>query len=501
MLLLLLCLPFAVAEAKPSAWAEYRSAHFTLYSDRKRHEALSLLQQFERFRYAALVVTGLDPAQADEPVNVFLLRRKQDYLAVQPDERVAGFYRDGWSGPEMVVGAEARLGDVSLILFHEYVHYLIRAHSQVRYPLWYDEGFADLLAASRVADDHVLIGLAHPWRKRVLDEQGTLPLESVLHAGIAGGDDGAFYASAWLLMHYLQLGHLVGEPNFGEAIAGYLHALQGGAQSMAAFDEHFGLSAKAVQEKLSSYSQRRQWRGYKLSVPDIGLSIKQRDLDANEVAYLLGGLAYRAGQQSSALEFLKRIDASDSSVAPAFSLRAVIEGHMGRAELAQHILGFALQKNSKHSEVLTNAAHLHWDLAKAPNSNKAKYEQHLRHAHDYARKALRADSSNLEAVRVLAQVHRARGNIGAGIKLLQQQYAAKPNDVRLNLELGSFYIHAGQLQRAAPHLENVIQWDHSSSRRKKAQAMLQPITDLKSAVADDLDEVHLVPLRIAPRQQ
>lgn len=498
-LLLWLALALGV-EAKPSAWVQYRSVHFTLYSDRKRSEAVRLLQQLERFRYAALVVTGLDPAQADDPVTVFLLRRKQDYLAVQPDQRVAGFYRDGWAGPEMVVGAEARLSDVSLILFHEYVHFLIRAHSQNRYPLWYDEGFADLLAASRVADDHVLIGLVHPWRKRVLESKGILPIESLLQTSIGGGDEAPFYANAWLLMHYLQLGHLVGEPKRGEAIAGYLHALHNGAPAAAAFTEHFAVHPNVVQEKLQEYSQRRQWKGYRLAVPDIDHAVHERALDTNEVAYLLGGLAYRVGRQDAALEFLKRIDASDSSVAAALSLRAVIEGHMGRTDLALHILGFALQKNSKHSEVLTNAAHLYWDLATEQKANKSKRAQYLRQAHQSARKALRSDKTNLEAARLLAQVYRAQGKIEPAIKVLQQQYSNRPSDVRLNLELGSFYVHAGKLQSAVPYFENVVQWDHSSSRRKKAQAMLQPIIDLKSAVSADLEEEHFVPLRIAPKR-
>lgn len=502
-LLVLLWIPVAAqVEAKSSDWTQYSSTHFTLYSDRKRGESLALLQQFERFRYAALYITGLNPDLTnDGPVTIFLFRRKQDYQAVQPDEQVAGYYRDGWLGPEMVVGAEARLRDVSLILFHEYAHYLIRAHSQLRYPLWYDEGFAELMAASQINRDHVVIGLTHPWRKDVLDRSGPLSISSILDTRISHGDDTSFYATAWLLMHYLQLGHLSGEPRYGDAIDSFLRATHNGAPAIAAFEAHFGVTLKTMQARLQAYSERRQWKGYRLSVPKYDTGIKKRPLDANEVAYLLGGLAYRAGQQPAALEFLKRIDASDSSVAPAFSLRAVIEGHLGRRELALHILGFALQRDHQHSVVLANAAHLNWDLSKEKTLTEAKRAEHLQQAEQYARKALTLDGNSIEAARFLAEVYRAQGKIDQAIAQLLQQYTMRASDVRLNLELGSLYVKAGQLERAVPYLEKVVQWDHSTKRRRKAEAMLKPITELKSALVDEIEEDYASPIRLAPRKQ
>ena len=68
------------------------------------------------------------------------------------------------------------VADASLVLFHEYVHHVMRAHSQLRYPLWYEEGFADLLAASQLDASQVLIGLVHPWRREDIDRQGLMPV-------------------------------------------------------------------------------------------------------------------------------------------------------------------------------------------------------------------------------------------------------------------------------------------------------------------------------------
>lgn len=503
MALALLCAGVVVGvEGRSSHWRQYSSAHFTLYSDRDPRQSVQLLQQFERFRYAALVVTDRDTGRADEPVSIFLFRRKEDYQAVQPNKEVAGFYREGWSGPEMVVGAEAKLRDVSLILFHEYVHFLVRSRSQVRYPSWYDEGFADLMAASHVAEDHVLIGLVHPWRKGVLEDAASLlPLEKLLTTDAAGGAaDSSFYASSWLLLHYLQLGHLSSDRPIDGSLADYLHGLSTGADPVATFESHFGLSVQVAQSRLRAYSDQRQWKGYKLPLPAQDYPVDARSLHANEAAYLLGGLAYRAGQPAAALEFLQRIDASDPSVAPAFSLRAIIEGHMGRSDLAQHILGFALAKDSNSSVVLGNAAHVHWDLARSAGVTGDARANCLQRVKAFARAALRADRSNIEAARFLAEVHRAEGRMADAIELLLQQYRTRSGDVRLNLELGEFYLQAGEPAKALTYLENVMQWDHSNVRRQQAAAMLQSIFESKPALVGELQEDHASPLRIAPRQ-
>ncbi|MCR6651884.1 MAG: hypothetical protein NVV73_10505 [Cellvibrionaceae bacterium] len=73
-LLVLFLLPSSVfAAAKNSAWTEYTSEHFVVYSDRKPAEAKALLMDFERFRSVVLTATGLrlfrcEHERADFPV-------------------------------------------------------------------------------------------------------------------------------------------------------------------------------------------------------------------------------------------------------------------------------------------------------------------------------------------------------------------------------------------------------------------------------------------------
>lgn len=471
-LLLMLFFWPAFAAAKKTAWAEYTSDNFVVYSDRKPAEAKALLVDFERFRSVVLMVTALPSSAAENTrTQIFLFNRKRDYRDFQPDPKVAGYFRDTWQGPRMVVGAEADLADASLVLFHEYVHHAMRAHSQLRYPLWYEEGFADLLAASQLDANQVLIGLVHPWRRDDIDRQGLMPVLDLFSP--ADTDDARYwsryYASAWLFMHYLQLGHMTSAPDHRPGMTSLLLAANYEADPRHFFHKHFGITPAQMDAQLKAYAGRRTWSGYRTEIKPYRGALSQRRLSTNEAAYLLADLAYRSGQQKTALEWLKRIDAKQSSVARALSLRAVIEQHQGRGDLASHVMGLALREGGGDAYVLTNAAHLYWDKAQSASSAEESWKR----AVEYGEKALKIDGGALEAGYFLALSYKAEKATDKAVALLSDLYRKYPTDVRLNMELGRLLASTAQSSRAVPYLQRVIAWDHGHTRRQQAKEILE----------------------------
>jgi Flp pilus assembly protein TadD len=487
--------------AKSSEWQEFTSQHFTVYSDRKTAEAKALLQDFERFRTAALAITGLPSSDEIQHPQIFLFRRQRDYRGFEPDPKTAGSFRDTWLGPRMLVGAEAKLADTSLVLFHEYVHHLMRERSQLRYPLWYDEGFADLLAASVVSARHVEIGQVHPWRQQDLERDGPLPINSLLSPDKTGDNRywSRYYASAWLLMHFLQLGPSNGESDYRAGMASYLLAVHQGADLAVAFEQHFGVTPAVLDARLKAYMEKKSLLAYRLEVKPYNGPLRDRRLSINEAAQLLGDLAYRSGQQTTALEWLQKVDAREATVARPFSLRAVIEQHQGRGDFAQHILGLALQRHGNDAYVLTNAAHLHWDKGRLePAGSQARINQ-LDKVAEFAGQALRLDAGNLEAGHYLAQAEREKGELEQAIQVLSGLYRQHPTDVRLNLELGELLSQSSHPGRALPYLERVIAWEHNHTRRLRAQALLRSLGLMQKIIGGDPDQEHLTPVQIQPR--
>ncbi|MFT7411680.1 MAG: hypothetical protein ACI9J4_000019 [Paraglaciecola sp.] len=43
-------------------------------------------------------------------------------------------------------------------VFHEYIHYLVKATGSVNYPTWFNEGIAEFYATIQIKPDHVVIG-------------------------------------------------------------------------------------------------------------------------------------------------------------------------------------------------------------------------------------------------------------------------------------------------------------------------------------------------------
>lgn len=489
------------AAAKSSQWSEYASENFVVYSDRKPAEARALLMDFERFRSVVLAVTGLPSSAPNTSAQIFMFSRKRDYQDFQPDSRIAGYFRDTWQGPRMVVGAEARLADASLILFHEYVHHLMRAHGQVRYPLWYEEGFADLLAASQLDERQVLIGLVHPWRRNDIDKEGLMPILELFSPQDTDNPRywARYYASAWIFMHFLQLGHLSSDKDHRVGMTSLLLAINRDEDPRISLQKHFGMTTAEIDGQLKAYADRRTWSGYRMEVPQYRGALTERRLSINEAAYLLGDLAYRSNQPETALEWLKRIDAKQTSVARPLSLRAIIEQHLGRGDLAAHVMGLALQAAVDDPYVLTNAAHLYWDKAKQEKTTAPTVEKYLRRVVEYSEKALNLDDGALEAGYFAALAYAEQKKTDQAVALLSDLYHRYPTDVRLNMELGRLLAVSKEPSRATPYLRRVIAWDHGHIRRQQAKKLLENLGHADVSVKSEIDEEHAQPIQINSR--
>lgn len=463
--------------AKLAEWVEYRSQHFILYSDRAPREAQTVLQGFERFRAAVLLITGLADTEEDERTHIYLFNDTDTYQLIQPDSSIAGFYRDTLQGARMVVGAEANLDDISLVLFHEYAHHIIRSRSNIQYPLWYDEGFADVLASAQIRKRHVVVGLSNPWREKLIGQHQMLPLAELLRP-VTGKNEAywdRYYSSAWMFVHFLQMGFIYDDQQRADQLRRYIIALHQGADPIKALESQFGLSVEALEKQVKRYAEQRYWKGFKVDVPAYRGPLVTRPLPKNESVYLLADLAYRSGQQDSALAMLQYVDASSPSVAPALSLRAVLEGHKQRIPVAQHFMALALNMDANDPSVATNAAHFYWDSLALHGVGLSAEEQLglQQKVEQFASFSLSADDQNLEAGRFLALCYQRSGDLASAINVMQGIYQHRPTDVQLNFELGKLLVKSLTPQSARPYLKNVIAWDHSIDRKRVALKLLE----------------------------
>lgn len=474
-------------------WQRYNSEHFTLISDQSTRVAQRLLKQFEQFRQAALSFAAITEQEEGERTHIYLFKHAEHYRLVQPDTAIAGYYKNTLQGARLVVGPQASLDELGLVLFHEYTHHLTRYHQKTQRPLWYEEGFADLLAAVQLQGRSAIFGRTNPWREQLLERHEPLPLRELLRGPSAEKSRQywkRYYASAWLFTHYLHFELLGSEPDRLRRLEHLFAALEATNEPIEGLTKVLALSEQQLDERLRSYANEKYWKGFKVATAPSHNAISAQRLSQNEVVFLIADLAYRSAQPQAALALLQRGDGSDKSFAAALSLRAVLELHRGQHELAHHYMNMAQTMDANNAQVLTNAAHIAWDTSTVAEQSQRR-GQLLAKVASAAQRALQLQGTNLEAARYLARAWQQQGHDGKAIALMRALHEQHPMDAQLSFELGKLLLNYDRPILARRYLNKVIAWDHSEARRWAAQQLLlesraKPAVELSAAEQNGL---------------
>jgi hypothetical protein len=152
---------------------------------------------------------------------------------------------------------------------HEYVHYLRRSRDRRRYPVWLDEGMAELLSTVKVEGETFELGRPPRFALHRLNEVRWLDYERVLAVRdpreLPRWQRVTFYHQSWLLLHYLSRGR----PNRSYPLDAneYLQRLANGEAADIAFSESFDLEPASLESVLRRYGVRTGYSVGRLSGP------------------------------------------------------------------------------------------------------------------------------------------------------------------------------------------------------------------------------------------
>ncbi|HEU4428279.1 MAG TPA: hypothetical protein VFT98_05965, partial [Myxococcota bacterium] len=224
-------------------WIEVRTEHFTVASALDEDDTVRLASELESFR---LAVRRLLSARVEErvPTRVFL---------VPPHTKALGLTRGqiGWFRPEMrqnvaVVSKGGQGLSLSVVLFHEYAHFIAHNQNSTAYPPWFDEGFAEVLASMRFARGHALVGDLVRNRREWLQWNPWMSYSKILAvrdlSKLSSDETAMFYAQSWALAHYVLLGPH--RDQFRGRMRAYLDAVEAGSGDDDAFAAAFGEDPK-----------------------------------------------------------------------------------------------------------------------------------------------------------------------------------------------------------------------------------------------------------------
>jgi len=211
---------FPVLGFASEQWTEIKSAHFTVITDAGEKRGRDVALRFEQMRqvFGSLVLRG--EVKTSRPVQILAFKNTKGIRQMAPlfkgkPIEVAGLYQKGQSQDFIALDLSTD-GDYRWqTVFHEYAHLLLNSNTS-DWPVWFDEGFAELFSTIDLSGKQALIGRAPESAAQMVVNNRLMPvaqLFAVQHDSATYNESGdhrnLFYAESWLVVHYLEEKQLV----------------------------------------------------------------------------------------------------------------------------------------------------------------------------------------------------------------------------------------------------------------------------------------------------
>jgi tetratricopeptide (TPR) repeat protein len=498
-------------------WVAVETDHFTIYSQLLAGETIDLAGQLETFRELTRLVTNAgDQAYASPiPTIVYVFNGSGAYRNFAPP-RSAGFIAPRQRANFIALDGRSRGLGATRIIYHEFVHYLLRNGSTSAYPAWFDEGFAEYLGATRIDDDFIYLGDIPEDRIPQLLYDSPLPIRQICEASDLSGwsarNSALFYAQSWALMHYLQRGRdaktrdaASDDSGDGTSDAGgslrplqvYIQRLNEGTASSLAFEEAFGVTYHQMGRELQRYislgalSVTRIPRGA-LPVPEVGSA---RAVSKAEIATRLGELALFSNARSQAGRLFQVALTEEPDAPRALAGLASVLSVRGGAAGVEALFERAVELDPEDAlNHLDLAEHL---LAQVPGDGPATDAERamLRSARDHFARAIELDPDLPEAYAQASRIYAfPEQDWEKGLPLIEAAYSLLRSDTEISSTLARFYMEAERYDEAGRLLDVASQWAAESGTAQALTTLQAELTRRLRASEDQAtDEAESTP--------
>ncbi|MEM7281657.1 MAG: tetratricopeptide repeat protein [Pseudomonadota bacterium] len=474
--ILLLASPISGAKTMADdPWIEVTSPNFVFRSNGSVEDVKKLAYNLEAFRAAVSLITNARNLETDEPLNIIVLKDSRSLTKLGMNPNIAGFFLSGLRD-DLVVMRGTKFSDTRTLL-HEYVHYMMRNHSSLGYPMWYREGFAEYLGAANIVFDEIRIGLGQEDTTPALRWGIWISMERLLQADRLSHEwntmqNAMFYAQSWAVVHYLQNRRSKRYP-FRESMFDYIKRIESGESELTAFEGAFGLTHIALNKKVKHYLGKGRFKYIKIELdrllPDVTLDAST--LPRHKAALELGQIALLAESYDDAKMYYELATEDEATHGEGLAgMGGALMGneHTDQAK-AYFLEALALTPNNPYRHLdMAN----YW-LSQAKNTdhqqNKAEFFK-LAQAH-YV-KAWKLDKTIPETYVQYADTFLQQGvRYEKALELLREADYLSPGHHIIRARLAEAYLGAGQIddaRKAANLVSTLTHGGGESTNRAKA---------------------------------
>jgi tetratricopeptide (TPR) repeat protein len=401
-------------------WREISSAHFAVKTDLPSAEGAEVVQFLERTRTALLASLWPQAASPPGQLDVVLLATEAEYGEFAPPTLgafVAGI------GPYRMMVAAGTVDRLYLygLVSHELTHWL-SAFILQRQPKWLSEGLATYAETMRLSllDPRVLLGMPHPgrypvWRSRPVPLADLIRKSSSSHFTAVDPQADAYYASAWMLTHYLINAQR-------ERFVAFQQHLAFGDDPDNAWVQTLGaLPAGQLDADLQRYGSSGVTRTYALSVALVAAPVQERILSSAEVHVVRAKLRTVSAAAVAKAPDLRRIRSD---------LEAALASDPWNADALAMMSGFsgwgAIRPRAVHTTVVHPDDWRSWWLAARATSPASPDGQQA--FERYMQKAVDLAPEKPWVLTEMARWRAAQGRLAEAVPLAEQAARLAPWD-------------------------------------------------------------------------
>lgn len=510
------CATKSLEDVAEHRWIELQSDNFVMMTDAGEKRGRAFFAGLDEFRNYLL---GQHPEvrhKNSSPVRVVAFANGNSFHSIVDEVHVSGGFQQTYRGDYAIADLSVRIPDGRLtidstrgsrlgrstivpiyvyaaraLLQHEYVEYVLATQRDLRYPLWFREGYAEYLSTFRVINDRTaLVGEIPRYRLAVLQNLDWIPLDALF--GARSYDMGhpieVFYAQSWLIVHYL-----MSDPERAQSLQDYIALIYGGASEKDAFYQAFKLTEQEFYSAIRTYSRREKFPMQRIDVgAQSAPQITTREMRPDEVKFHLGYIKLQfSGQQAAGVGLLEgALKANPDNIAARAELaRRYLYDQ--RFDEAHQLIEVGLITGPMTPDMLTLQGHLlvH-NAVQAYHDDRADWYEVLREGRRNFRQALEIDPKFAEAYVAYGQSFIADDVVPAeAFSALETAVALLPSNVEILYLLGRLHLNNEELDRAEELFREVVEWGRNPEFIARARELLKEIAshDTQASGAAILD--------------
>jgi tetratricopeptide (TPR) repeat protein len=403
---------FVAALCAPAAghdpWVRITSANFELFTTARERAGRDLARHFEQVRSFFLEAFG-SALPGAKPIRIVAFRNEKEYQPYRPSEFATAFCQPGDQHDFIIMSGASR--EEYHVAVHEFTHLMVH-QGGASYPVWLNEGLAELFSNLEPAGNKIKVGQDIPGRMISLRTERWIPLATLLtvdrNSPIYNEKSRAsmFYAESWELVHMLFL-----SPEYAPQLKAMAAALkQSGAAT--AFET-----------------------AYHKSIPQIEADLQQ---------YLSGGTIKVF---LFAVQLPKSIDTPEiephSALSARIALAELLTNYRGRVDEAQAAYASLAKDFPRSAEVEEGWGQFCWRLRKLEDAAK-----------HYAR-AVSLGGKDERLFLAYGRVLEYTNKAADAIQVLGKGAEVYPDSDEIRMELGALYVRNGNYGAAVAQLRAV----------------------------------------------